>query len=240
MTTFQTQINANPAPAVEGDFASANPMASMLALAGAFVAGAAGVTVGRFAFAKNSNGVVSNQHPGVASRLGFVQRDQQGVLITGFLAGATMVQQPGYETTLFSRGEFWGRFSAGSAGSAGGAAIGQKVYASYYDGSLSAAAAATPPTETFTASLAGTTMTVTVAGAAPLSPGMPVSGTGIGAGVTIAAYGTGTGGLGTYTLSAAVTTEAAETITATLAVETPWTVDSACNAGELAQISTNG
>jgi hypothetical protein len=165
--SFQTQINANPAPAVEGDFASANPMASMLALAGSLRAGTAGVTVGRFAFAKNSDGTVSNQHPGVASRLGFVQRDQPGVLITNIL------------------GE-------------------------------------------------------TVAGASPIGPGMPISGTGITAGTTIVAFGTGTGGLGTYTVSQAMTTEAAETVAVTLNVETNFTVDSTAGNGELAQISTNG
>ncbi len=49
--TFQTQVNVQQAIGVEGDFASANPRASVLAGAGAFVAGAQGVTVGRWVWA---------------------------------------------------------------------------------------------------------------------------------------------------------------------------------------------
>lgn len=236
MSGFQTQINAQPAPAVEGDFASINPMASMLASTNTLRAGSAGVTVGRFAFARNDTGIVSNQNPGVAARLGFVQRDQPGVLITTFLGQASMVQQAGYGSTLFTKGEFWARF-------AGGAAVGQKVYASYYDGSASAAATATPTTEAVTVSTTNgsAVVSITTAGASPVSPGMPVSGAGIPVGATILAYGTSTGGLGTVTLSAnATATATGVAMTTTLNVETPWTVDSTAAAGELAQISTNG
>ncbi len=71
-----------------------------------------------------------------------------------------------------------------------------------------------PTLGTFTASLATTVMTVTIAPAgAPLAVGQSVTGTGIGANVYILSLGTGTGGTGTYNLSASVTTESAETIT---------------------------
>ena len=64
-----------------------------------------------------------------------------------------------------------------------------------------------------TASLSGTTMTVTVVGSGTLAVGQYVTGTGIPAGTTIADLGTGTGGTGTYILSQTCTTESSETIT---------------------------
>ena len=46
MTGFQKQVNLTPAPAVAGDYASANPHVSVLAGPGGLVAGVGGVTVG--------------------------------------------------------------------------------------------------------------------------------------------------------------------------------------------------
>ena len=240
--TFQKTINADPAYAVEGDFYGANPRATRVPpiVGGANIAGAAGVTVGRFAWVDATTGQVSNQNPGTANaQIGFVSRTgQTPALITAWLSSASLVVQSGLEITLHNTGDFWGRFSA-SLGNAGGATIGQKVYASYNDGSLLAGAAATPITETITASLAAAVMTVTVAGTYPLAPGMPVSGTGIAAGSYIMNQLTGTpGGLGTYTLSASETTESAETVTVTLNYETSFYVEQTCAAGELAVIST--
>lgn len=228
--SFQTQVNQYPAPAVAGDFASANPRASVVAGEGQFVAGSGGVTVG--VFARAVSGVVSNGGAGPAT--GFVHRDMQA-LITTYLSGDSMVIPEGLPVTLHSAGDFWAKF-------AGGATIGQKVYASYADGSVSAAAASSPPTSTGTVSTAtSTTLTVTAAPSAPIAIGQPVSGTGIAAGTTITAFGTGTGGTGTYTLSQATTaTASGVTATFTTAVETPWHVDSNAGAGELAQISTWG
>lgn len=69
---------------------------------------------------------------------------------------------------------------------------------------------------TVTASLSGTTMTVTSVTGGYLEVGQVVVGTGISAGTTIASWNGGgvPGGVGSYTLSASVTTESAETITA--------------------------
>lgn len=66
----------------------------------------------------------------------------------------------------------------------------------------------------FTASLSGTTMTVTAVAGGSLAVGQIVVGTGITAGTTIASFGSGAGGIGTYTLSAGATTESAEAIVA--------------------------
>ena len=59
----------------------------------------------------------------------------------------------------------------------------------------------------FTASMSGTTMTVTAlaAGSGLLAVGQTVVGTGVTAGTRITALGTGTGGTGTYTISASQT-----------------------------------
>lgn len=69
-------------------------------------------------------------------------------------------------------------------------------------------------TASCTASIIGTTMTVTAVASGTLIVGMTLSGTGVTAGTTITALGTGTGGAGTYTVSDSQTV-AATTITGT-------------------------
>lgn len=228
--TFQTTINIQQAPAVEGDWCDANPRHSVIAGEGALVSGAAGLTVARFAWA-DSSGLVSNT--GVGAPTGFVHREQQA-LITAYLAGYSMIIPAGRAVTLMRNAGVWARF-------AGGATAGQKVYASYADGTMTAAATATPPTNALiTANTAtNTTLTVTANTGAPIVVGQPVSGSGIPAGAYISALGTGTGGAGTYTLSAATTaTATGVTVTATTAAETFFYVRSTAAAGELAKIST--
>lgn len=70
-----------------------------------------------------------------------------------------------------------------------------------------------------TASIAGTTMTVTAVGSGTLSVGQYISGSGVTAGTYITALGTGKGGTGTYTVSASQTV-ASTTVTATAALAT--------------------
>lgn len=72
-----------------------------------------------------------------------------------------------------------------------------------------------------TASIATTTMTVTVAGTIPLAIGNVLSGTGVTSGTTITAFGTGTGGTGTYTVSASQTVSSTSiTATGEVAIDT--------------------
>lgn len=231
--SFQTSVNTDPAPAVEGDFASANPRASLLAGPGALTAGVGGVIVGRFARAKNSDGTVTNADPGVANRLAFVHRNQPA-LITAWLGEASMLVNQGLEITLFDAGDFWARF-------AGGAAIGQKVFASYADGTAIAGADGSPPAGavvTADTTNGSTTLTVTGVTSGTLAVGQPVSGTGIPAGAYIASLGTGTGGVGTYVLSAAATADGTGvTVTALGADDTGFWVQSVAANGELAKIS---
>jgi hypothetical protein len=232
MSGFQRTVNTQQAPAVEGDFASSNPRASVLAGEGALVTGSLGVTVGNFAWALA--GVVQNAFQ-VGGQIGFVHREMQA-LITAWLGQSTLVIPAGMPVTLHEAGDFWDKFAAG-------AAIGQKVYAYYADGTAYAAATGTPPTNALiTANTAtNTTLTVTANTGAPIAIGQPVSGAGIPAGAYISAFGTGTGGAGTYTLSAATTaTASGVTVTATTAIETAFTVRSTAAAGEIAKISTWG
>jgi len=129
MTGFQSVINQYPAPGVEGDFASANPNASLLAGEGALVTGTSGVTVGRFAWAVA--GVVSNAGSGAPS--GFVHREGQASIVT-WLAESSMLIQPGREVTLMTRGDFLARTSTV-------ATVGQKVFASLTTGQVQTGAA---------------------------------------------------------------------------------------------------
>jgi hypothetical protein len=52
-----------------------------------------------------------------------------------------------------------------------------------------------------TGSIAGTTLTITVATTGTLAVGSIIEGTGVTVGTSITALGTGTGGVGTYTVS---------------------------------------
>lgn len=127
---FQKQVYIEPAAAVAGDFASSNPRSTVLAGPGALVADTDGVTVGLFAWA-DADGLVSNAGSGVPT--GFVHREQQGV-ITIWLAESTMIVPQGLGVTLHNLGDFW-------AATKTVATIGQKVFASNTDGTISTGAA---------------------------------------------------------------------------------------------------
>lgn len=142
---FQTTVRSDPAPAFEGDWASANPHTSMLtpgngdpALATyvAWKVGAAGCIVGRFAFANLSTGEVTSAQPAVAAnlqRIGFIGRDQP-VIIQGFLASDGLTLYAGQEVDIMDGGDVWVRFPNGGT-------IGQKVFAATANGSAIGTAA---------------------------------------------------------------------------------------------------
>ena len=243
---FQSQVYTRFAPAQEGDYASANPRAVVLAGPGSLVAGAAGVTVGRFAWAVStgSTDIESGETDfyntvnsyGVGLPTGFVHRETNAQFTT-YLAEAGYSILPGFGLTLHASGDFWVKNTGASA-----VTVGQKVYANYGTGAITTAATGTPPTNAgITAATASGSPTLTVASntGANIVVGQPVSGTGIPAGAYISALGTGTGGAGTYTMSAnATSTNASETVTATLAVETKWYAMSAAAAGELFKMTS--
>lgn len=230
MSAFQATVNTQPAPGVEGDFASANPRFNVLAGPGGLVAGAQGVTVGRFAWLDytgidpdNAQTIVNNYGAGAPD--GFVHREQQG-LITAFLAGDSMLVPQGYMVTLFSGGDFWVK-NTGS----GYCAVGMKAYAKNSDGTIQFAATAAPTTfsitgsigpglTTFTGSISGNVLTVTAIAGGTLVPGGVVAGTG-GGGVASGTHvvsqlsGSAVGGVGTYSLDIA-----GQTVTSTTMTET--------------------
>ena len=218
MSNFQSQVNQQLAPAVEGDFASANPRMSVLAGPGGLVAGAGGVTVGRFAWVMPSDGITVQSY-GTATRApdGFVYREQQA-LISQYLAGASMNVPVGFAVTLFNEGDFWAVNTGPNA-----CVINDAVYANYGDGSITTVSAATGASATgaigatmtassgatFTATGTGTSLVVTSL-TGYLSVGETISGTGVPAGTTITAQTVGTtGAAGTYTTSIATTASAA-------------------------------
>ena len=203
--TFQTSINQYPAPAVAGDFASANPRATMLAGEGALVACSAGVIVGNFAWALSG---VATSYWQSSAQIGFIHRDAQA-LITTWLAGDSLVMPAGMAVSAFIAGDFWGKFVAG-------ATIGQKVYANYADGSLLAAATASAPTAASvtasvgwsgTGSVTSNVLTVSALAGGTIYVGDIISGPGgssdpIGANCTITAQLTGSAGsTGTYSVT---------------------------------------
>lgn len=232
--SFQTQVQTYVAPAVEGDFADSNPRTSAIAgQGGLVVSDPNGVTVGRFAWF-NANGQVSTQSANpAASDYGFISRRQQA-LIVAFLAESGMNVPVGQPVTLMTRGSFWGRFAAG-------ATFKQKVYFSYFDGSLSAGATGAPATNTFTASTTtgSTIVNVTAVNAGNLlAAGQPIAGAGIPAGAYIVS-GPAAGGVGNYVISAAATaTATGVAVTNTTTIETIFIVGQTCAAGELAKFSS--
>ena len=129
---FQTTVNLQQAPAVAGDFATANPRASSPAGEGRYVAGASGVTVSRFAWIDATTGLVSNTGTGKPD--GFIHREQQA-LISVYLAEASNVVPQGFPVTVMRTGDYWATATVGAA------AKGQKVFAKLTDGTVQAGAA---------------------------------------------------------------------------------------------------
>lgn len=207
MTGFQQTVNLQPAPGQAGDFADANPRASVLAGPGQLVAGSAGLTVGRFAWVEATGTFASNT--GVGLPAGFVHRELGAAMITTYLAETSNLIPSGFEVTLFNAGSFWA-INDGT----NDVTIGMKAYAAYGTGKVTFGATATPPTAasvtasvaastgSFTASILGNVMTVTVVGSGVARPGGTLSGTGVITGTTIVSQLTGTaGGVGTYEVS---------------------------------------
>jgi hypothetical protein len=238
---FQTSVSTQPAPAVAGDFASANPRTSFDAGPGGLVAGASGLTIGVFAWVSqypaDPNGTgqqASNTGQGLPS--GFVHREQQG-LITAYLDNAEMSMPAGFACTLMTGGDFWAKNDGTNI-----VLPGQKAYASLATGkvrfgatgsatqgatsNLSSLAAATG---TCTATIVGNIMTVTgTTAGTTLVVGATLSGNAGSAGGDAVATGTkiirqlsgSTGGIGTYALNIGEQNVTSTTVTATWAVLT--------------------
>lgn len=224
---FPSQVNTQPAPAVAGDFCDSNPRYTVDAGPGGLVAGPGGVVVGCFAWAvppldpDNSPSVVNNFGSGPVT--GFVHREENA-LFTQYLQEASNVIPAGFGMTLFSGGGFWALNSG-----AGQALYGQKAYANLATGAVTFAATGSPTTgasgsastiaaatSSFTASIAGDVMTVSVVATGTVYPGTTISGTNVASGTKIASQASGTpGGAGTYLVSIPEQTVASTTISGT-------------------------
>ncbi len=170
---FQTSVQTQPAPAVAGDFASANPRFSFDAGPGGLVAGPNGLVIGVFAWVAqypldpNGTGQQAN-NTGTGLPSGFVHREQQG-LIVQYLDNAEMSVPVGFGVTLMTGGDFWCKNDGTSI-----ALPGNKAYASLAtgrvrfgatgsatQGATSSASSIAAATGTCTATIAGNIMTVT-------------------------------------------------------------------------------
>jgi hypothetical protein len=202
---FPTQVNVVPGVGVAGDFASTNPRTSVVNGPGAFVAGALGVAVGRFAWADAANLRVNNFGGGIPT--GFVHRAQQG-LITNFLQEASMIVPAGLPVTLFSSGDFWVKNDGAST-----SAVNQIAYTNNSDGRVQfgsnwtgAAVTGAIAANVVTGSIAAQVLTVSAVTTGVLTAGQTISGTGVTAGTQVLNQLTGTpGGIGTYQVSVAQT-----------------------------------
>lgn len=231
---FQQTVNVQPAPAVAGDFASANPRASVLAGPGALVAGPSGVTVGRFAWVDAANQtLVSNYGPYGQAPTGFVHREQQA-LITQYLAETSNLVPSGFGITLMSAGDYWVT-NDGSAETL----VGNYVYANYADGKVSTNAANNAPStasvtgavtagsSSSTGSIAGNVLTVTAVGSGTLVVGTTLSGTNVASNTMITAQISGTaGGIGTYYVNIPDQVVASTTLTGSYGILTVSAVSS--------------
>lgn len=216
MTGFQTNINQQPAPAVEGDFAGMNPKSSALpCVEGAFkVAPGQSVRVGFFAWAA-ANGLVYSSSAAAAAitggivGVGFVGRQANvpGVAITTYLAESRMTLNDGQPVTLLTGGDFWAAFAAGAAANVA-------VYATAADGSPTTTAGGNTATRyktvqavpangvsDATATIAANTgvLTLSAPASGAYAIGARVTGTGVPANTYIKSQISGTpNGVGTY------------------------------------------
>lgn len=124
---FQKQVNAQQAPACAGDFASANPRAAVVSPESGFVAGAAGVTVGRFAWIQSDGVTVLNTGTGKPD--GFIHREQQA-LISTYLAESGNLIPVGFPVTLMRTGDYYALATGNSA------VKGEKAFAKLADGTV--------------------------------------------------------------------------------------------------------
>ncbi len=216
MTTgFQQRVNNQLPVAVEGDFASVNPNATLLSIGGGAPIVAAGQTVrvGYFAWLGADGQVYSSKTAADAvgvSTLGFVgrQANAPNSVITTFLGETSMVLNAGMPCTLFADSDFWVNIAAGIA-------VGSTVYATAASGAptgtssgnvasnfkIATAQSLAPAVTAATTTIAVTTgiMTIATVSSGVVAVGQQVTGTGVPANTFITAQLSGTaGGAGTY------------------------------------------
>lgn len=220
---FQTQVNLQPAPAVNGDFASANPRISMLAGPGALVAGTGGCTIGTFGWVDTTQTYAYNKGSGAPD--GFIGRQGNFALITQFLAEYGNVIPQGLEVTLYTGGDFWVLNSGANE-----VLVGMKAYANNGTGLVTFGATGSPPaavsgatgavtagTGSATGTIVDNILTLTGAITGAFVVGGLISGTNVASGTRIMNQlsGNGTSGTNTYVVSIPGQSVASTTISET-------------------------
>jgi hypothetical protein len=218
MSGFQSQVNLDLGKAVEGDFCSADPRASVLAGPGQIVAGPNGCVVGRFAWLDATYTLASNTGSGAPA--GFVGREMQA-LITTFLAATSMTIPRGLMVTLYREGDFWVRNSGTNQ-----VVPNMKAYANLATGLVTFAATGTIPQDasvtgsiaagagSVTGSIADNLMTVTAVGSGTIQIGGTITCSGVATGTVVTSQVSGTpNGVGVYTVTPPGQTVASTTLT---------------------------
>lgn len=225
---FQTQVYSQPAQAIAGNFASANPKFTYNAGPGGLVAGTS-LFVGRFAWVTAP--LDPNDAPQIANSFGggrpagLVMAEGQALNST-FLSAAGMQILQGLMATIYTDVDAWVVNDGLTE-----AQIGQKAYANFADGKVSFAATASALTAAFTGAIAAGTfsvtgsiadnvMTVTAVGSGTVVPGV-ISGSGVASGSKVLAQitplisGETLGGVGRYYVSIPGQAAASTTISGT-------------------------
>ena len=204
--SFLKTVNTTRGPGIAGDFASTNPRHNTLSGPTGFVAGAAGLTCGLFAWADAATyTLLSNAGQGKPN--GFVH-NAHNALITTYLGETSLVIPGGFMVgDLFDAGDFWAKNDGSVA-----AIPGYKAYAALATGKVSFAPTGTAATGgnisgNMTAATGNATATFAVnpsgaqggPGTAPgimdvlaiadgaLYPGVTITGTGVPAGTKVVA-----------------------------------------------------
>lgn len=242
---FQTQVQSATVPGLAGDFASLNPYFTYDAGPGGLIAGAGGVTIGRFAWVYNPSDPNGTgrivQSFGNGPVAGFVHREQQG-LNTTYLSPAGNLIQPGFGLSLMTGGDFWVDNDGATE-----AQVGQKAFAILATGKVRFLAAGAVPggasatgssiaaaTFSVTGSVADDVLTVTAVGSGTIYPGATISGTGIATGTKVVSQLTGTaGGIGTYSVDVAEQSAASTTVSGTYGVLTIGTATGTFEVGDI-------
>ena len=133
---FQKTVNINPPLGVVGSFASTGVTHTVLAGTEKLVAAEAGLTIANFAWGDTVGGTAQNAKPATVTGWvqGFVNRDSNIGVITDWQGQASMVIPKGLPVSIFDRGDFWVKSTTI-------ATVGQKVFASDTDGTISTGAA---------------------------------------------------------------------------------------------------
>ena len=241
---FQTVTNAVQAPGMAGDFASANPRATLLSNvdynSAGFRAGSNGLTIGLFTWLDPATYTFAS-NSGAGAPNGFVHREAQG-LITTYLTEYGYTIPAGFGCScIFDSGDFFVVNNGTTE-----AAPGMKAYANNTTGVATFAATGSPTTSgvsastatiaaetgAFTGSIADNVLTVTAVGAGLVVPGSVIAGSGIATGTMITAQLTSTasGGAlsstGTYSVTPRDQTFASGSITSAYGLFAPGTLAS--------------